>query len=47
MIKAKEKITMLPVMEHFYTLQGEGFHQGKLPILFALEVVMLDAFGVM
>src|SRR4030095_13468784 len=19
----------LPVMEHFYTLQGEGFHQGK------------------
>ena len=20
---------MLPVMEHFYTLQGEGFHQGK------------------
>ena len=18
-----------PVMEHFYTLQGEGFHQGK------------------
>ena len=23
------KITALPVMEHFYTLQGEGFHQGK------------------
>jgi organic radical activating enzyme len=21
--------TVLPVMEHFYTLQGEGFHQGK------------------
>lgn len=21
--------TRLPVMEHFYTLQGEGFHQGK------------------
>jgi len=21
--------TMLPVMEHFYTLQGEGYHQGK------------------
>ena len=20
---------MLPVMEHFYTIQGEGFHQGK------------------
>jgi 7-carboxy-7-deazaguanine synthase len=22
-------ITSLPVMEHFYTIQGEGFHQGK------------------
>jgi len=22
-------ITALPVMEHFYTLQGEGFHQGR------------------
>ena len=21
--------TLLPVMESFYTLQGEGFHQGK------------------
>ena len=21
--------TSLPVMEHFYTIQGEGFHQGK------------------
>ena len=21
--------TMLPVMEHFYTLQGEGYHQGR------------------
>lgn len=21
--------TMLPVMEHFYTIQGEGFHQGR------------------
>jgi 7-carboxy-7-deazaguanine synthase len=28
-MEVKEKITMLPVMEHFYTLQGEGFHQGK------------------
>jgi 7-carboxy-7-deazaguanine synthase len=24
----KERV-MLPVMEHFYTLQGEGFHQGR------------------
>lgn len=23
------EITDLPVMEHFYTLQGEGYHQGK------------------
>ena len=25
----KSKITSFPVMEQFYTLQGEGFHQGK------------------
>ena len=24
-----EKKNRLPVMEHFYTLQGEGYHQGK------------------
>ena len=24
-----EIVATLPVMEHFYTLQGEGFHQGK------------------
>jgi organic radical activating enzyme len=24
-----KNICRLPVMEHFYTLQGEGFHQGK------------------
>jgi 7-carboxy-7-deazaguanine synthase len=29
MMPVKEKITTLPIMEHFYTLQGEGFHQGK------------------
>jgi organic radical activating enzyme len=28
-ISKPEVITALPVMEHFYTLQGEGFHQGK------------------
>jgi 7-carboxy-7-deazaguanine synthase len=28
-INLKTKIVTLPVMEHFYTLQGEGFHQGK------------------
>lgn len=25
----KERSTVLPVMESFYTLQGEGFHQGR------------------
>ncbi len=24
-----EIVASLPVMEHFYTLQGEGFHQGR------------------
>lgn len=29
-VNPKSKIeSSLPVMEHFYTLQGEGFHQGK------------------
>jgi 7-carboxy-7-deazaguanine synthase len=29
MIEAKNIVDTVPVMEHFYTLQGEGFHQGK------------------
>src|SRR6188768_2338838 len=28
-LNLKSKISSLPVMEDFYTLQGEGFHQGK------------------
>lgn len=28
-IETQHIATSLPVMEHFYTLQGEGFHQGK------------------
>ena len=28
-LNLKSEIASLPVMEHFYTLQGEGFHQGK------------------
>jgi organic radical activating enzyme len=28
-VNLKSETTSLPVMEHFYTLQGEGFHQGK------------------
>ena len=33
-------------MESFYTIQGEGFHSGSLPILFELQDVMLDVAGV-
>src|SRR5215831_14373282 len=28
-IETTNTTNILPVMEHFYTLQGEGFHQGK------------------
>src|SRR5437870_10866318 len=27
--EVSDMIVTLPVMEHFYTLQGEGFHQGR------------------
>lgn len=29
MLLTKEQISTLPVMESFYTIQGEGFHQGR------------------
>lgn len=29
MSEVKNDTGLLPVMEHFYTLQGEGFHQGR------------------
>lgn len=29
MIEISSKNISLPVMEHFYTIQGEGYHQGK------------------
>jgi 7-carboxy-7-deazaguanine synthase len=29
MIKVQTESKSLPVMEHFYTLQGEGYHQGR------------------
>ena len=29
MLKEMISCTTLPVMEHFYTLQGEGYHQGR------------------
>ena len=27
--EVRKESMLLPVMEHFYTMQGEGFHQGK------------------
>ncbi len=27
--KSQQSISSLPVMEHFYTIQGEGFHSGR------------------
>ena len=32
--------TTLPVMEAFYTIQGEGYYQGQAAILYALADVM-------
>ena len=29
MMELNQSVETLPVMEHFYTLQGEGFHQGS------------------
>lgn len=29
MIETENTLKILPVMEHFYTIQGEGYHQGK------------------
>ena len=28
-IKEKHQVTTLPLMEDFYTIQGEGFYQGS------------------
>jgi hypothetical protein len=38
---------MLPVMEHFYTIQGEGFHAGKQLISSVWADAMWVAIGVM
>ena len=38
---------MLPLMEEFYTIQGEGYHKGTGPILLELEAVTLGVTGVM
>lgn len=37
---------MLPVMEHFYTLQGEGAHTGKASYFIRLGAAMLGVTGV-
>ena len=44
---AVESGEMLPLMEAFYTIQGEGYYSVKLLIFYALVVVMLAAIGVM
>lgn len=36
-----------PLMEKFYTIQGEGYHTGKPAFLSDLPVVMLVVFGAM
>ena len=46
-IAAVAKGLSLPLMEAFYTLQGEAITKGVLRILFELGVVMLVAIGVM
>ena len=38
---------LLPLMEEFYTIQGEGFHTGKAAYLSELAVAMLAVIGVM
>ena len=38
---------MLPLMEAFYTLQGEGYYSGKAAYFYELVVVMLGVIGVM
>lgn len=47
MTSGKIHTTALPVMEHFYTLQGEGFHQGRAAYFIRLGGVMLAVCGVM
>jgi hypothetical protein len=37
----------LPVMEHFYTLQGEGFHWGKAAYFIRWVAAMWAACGAM
>ena len=40
-----EKGEWLPLMESFYTVQGEGFHTGKAAHFVRIGVVMWVAIG--
>ena len=42
-----DKGEMLPLMEAFYTVQGEGFFSGTAAYFYVLVDVMLVAIGVM
>lgn len=37
----------LPLMEAFYTLQGEGYHKGAAAYFIRVVVVMSDVIGAM
>ena len=49
MVEVKDKISaeVLPLMEDFYTIQGEGFYQGHAAYFIRLADVMLAVSGVM
>ena len=47
MKNALQQGQVVPLMEAFYTIQGEGYHKEVPPILFVLEGVMLVVIGVM
>jgi organic radical activating enzyme len=42
---ATSVITKLPVMEAFYTIQGEGFHQGRAAYFIRLGGCNVGCFG--
>ena len=42
-----EKGEVLPIMESFYTIQGEGFHKGLASYFIGQEDVMWGVIGVM
>ncbi|MDB5191928.1 MAG: 7-carboxy-7-deazaguanine synthase QueE [Segetibacter sp.] len=44
MFLVEKKTTMLPVMESFYTIQGEGYHQGKAAYFIRLAGCKVGCF---